>query len=141
MGINPLMAILSHLAELEDLPFDIQFLYTLRHPGKAGVGDILFLERLRSIFGGGKVKGRLLLYLTPGGEKAGMSGKLDGEDLAYQGRRVTKEDILEVLGPLEERRVTVCYICGVPTMTDEFVKVAQEVDGMDPQHVLFERWW
>ena len=56
-------------------------------------------------------------------------------------RRIQEEDLLETLGPAEERGSTVCYICGVPTMTDQFIDQARKAEGMLEENVLFEKWW
>jgi NAD(P)H-flavin reductase len=140
VGINPLMAILSHLTQLPEAGFEVVFVYSFRLENGKDAAEVLFLQRLRRIFEEGKVRGRLHLFVTSGGEDGHGNG-FKGEGVTIRKRRVGKEDVLEMLGPLEERRETVCYICGVPTMTDEFVQVAQEAEGMDLQRVLFERWW
>jgi hypothetical protein len=56
-------------------------------------------------------------------------------------RRMTVEDVEEAVG--EEKDTAVVYVCGVPGMTDEFVRalVAPKGFGMDPKRVLFEKWW
>ncbi len=50
-------------------------------------------------------------------------------------------DILDALGPVEARKGTVCYICGIPVMTDDFVEKAKKADGMEEANVLSEKWW
>jgi hypothetical protein len=43
-------------------------------------------------------------------------------------------------GPVvEERRGNVCYISGIPTMTDEFVENAKKADGVVEANVLSEK--
>lgn len=72
----------------------------------------------------------------------------DEEDppIPFHARRCTVEDdvIKAVGGTPAERRFAVVYVCGVPTMTDEFV--ARLTDrrhglGMEPHRVLCEKWW
>ena len=65
-------------------PFEVEFLYSVRDPGPKGgarrAEDILFLERIASAFpaapgedagapGTKAIKGRLRLFLTPGGSE------------------------------------------------------------------------
>lgn len=35
---------------------------------------------------------------------------------------------------------TVCYLCGPPKMTDEFVEVLRALLG-EKERVIFEKWW
>jgi hypothetical protein len=44
----------------------------------------------------------------------------------------------------EVRANTVCYVCGPPLMTDEFVVLLQsllEDEGSGPRRVFYEKWW
>lgn len=136
----------------------MRFIYSVRDPGDGGgeggrgegLGKVLFLERLVGLFGTGKgkVKGELVVHLTSG-ERDGGKGEEEIAEMEVgkmgkircKQRRVSRQDVLDVLGPVEERHGTLCYICGVPTMTDELVEVAQQAEGMDRENVLFERWW
>lgn len=141
VGINPLISMLSHLSKQDELPFDIKFLYTLRDPGPSRSGDsILFLERLIKIFNLLEKEDSLQMFLTSGTGEDGVI-ECNENDVDFKGRRIGKDDLLEALGTVEERRNTFIYICGVPGMTDEFVKTAKEAEGMDERHVLCEKWW
>ncbi|KAG6357008.1 hypothetical protein INS49_014884 [Diaporthe citri] len=149
VGINPLMSIASHLAERPDPRHTVEFLYSTRDPGGEGKRDaskILFLDRLAGIFngGGGALKGRLGLFLTPGGPGAGAEGGGDGGDLQgipFKSRRITVEDIAEAVG--DDKKFAVVYVCGVPAMTDEFVEklTSPQGLGLEPHRVLYEKWW
>jgi hypothetical protein len=146
VGINPLMSMLRHLARTVDLPYEIIFIYTVRSPGQPEhISSILFLEQLITIFGSHKVNGKLVLHLTIGSDR--LETQQDGTietsygRLGYRTRRVTKDDLLNALGPVCERNGSVCYICGVPSMTDELVEAARGAEGTDPRKILFERWW
>ncbi|CAN8095539.1 unnamed protein product [Discula destructiva] len=152
VGINPLMSIVSQLAEQppSNPLLTIDFLYSLRDPG-AGQRDparMLFLERLAGIFGRGsgdrKVKGDLKLFLTNGRDGDGDGdgdGRIDGLDLPFKRRRVTIEDIAEAVG--DDKRGVVVYVCGVPKMTDDFVEKLTSPTGLglEPHRVLYEKWW
>ena len=53
-------------------------------------------------------------------------------------------DIVSALG--RDKKESAVYVCGVPTMTDEFVKLLTSSEesgglGMDEDRVLFEKWW
>lgn len=148
VGINPLMSIVSHLAERADPRFTIIVLYSMRDPGPAArdPAKMLFLNRLAGIFRPeGKVHGELKLFLTGGGSGSGSEGEADGEidalHLPFQQRRITVEDVGEAVG--EDRRAAAVYICGVPRMTDEFVEKLTSPTGLglEPHRVLYEKWW
>ena len=159
VGINPLMSMLSHLAEFDEqqklqggLGFGVRFLYTVRDPGpgRRDVSRILFLERLWRTFETGTMrdKGKFKVFLTSRAEEDGTNGQGERDALVWKGnevpfsrRRITNDDLMEALGPVGERSRTVCYICGVPNMTDELVEHAKRAEGMDPRHVLCEKWW
>lgn len=141
------MSIASHLAGRPDPRHTVEFLYSTRDPGEGDrdASKILFLERLAGIFNsGGALKGRLGLFLTPGGS-AGTAGQesSDGDlqGVPFKSRRITVEDIAEVIG--EDKRFAVVYVCGVPSMTDEFVEklTSPQGLGLEPHRVLYEKWW
>ncbi|KAI0115450.1 hypothetical protein GGR51DRAFT_406695 [Nemania sp. FL0031] len=137
---------------------------------RAGARDgrkMLFLERIARMFREGRVKGRLEVFLTGGtgeGEGEGEGeGNEDGnkgnvisfgegtegsEDttIPFHARRCTVEDdVAKAVGETPaERRFAVVYVCGVPTMTDEFVRKLTDRQnglGMEPHRVLCEKWW
>lgn len=55
--------------------------------------------------------------------------------------RITHEDLMEALGSEDLRGNSVVYVCGVPEMTDEFVEVLSNAEGMEERRVLCEKWW
>ena len=164
-------------------PFEVEFLYSVRDPGPKGgarrAEDILFLERIASAFpaapgedagapGTKAIKGRLRLFLTPGGSEGGgeKGGKPESGDdentitcecrdagessrqhrrLRFERRRITIDDVGDAVGESDsDRRFAVVYICGVPTMTDEFVDGLTDPAGkwrMERHRVLWEKWW
>ncbi|KAK4251053.1 hypothetical protein C7999DRAFT_28369 [Corynascus novoguineensis] len=171
MGINPLMSMLSWIGEQASLAaaaggngdswgeVEVEVLYSVRNPrhqeeksSGAGSGSgILFLERIERLFRGGTVKGRLRLFLTEatsvdgGAEEAEERGVVSCEggvgEVPFLRRRMTVDDVIEAVG--KDKDGTVIYVCGVPSMTDEFVEalVSPEGYGMDKKRVLFEKWW
>lgn len=145
VGINPLISILSHLAENPNPRLSISFFYSLRDPGdgERKPERILFLNRLNAILGkNGKMKGEIKLYLTPGPDgKQGDNGTIEGLDLTFKRRRITVDDIDQALG--DDKRFSVVYVCGVPGMTDEFVGKLTSPNGLglEKHRVLSEKWW
>jgi hypothetical protein len=132
--------------ESGELGFSVKFLYTTRDPGSSrSPAEILFLERLQSVFRTLGTEGELHLFLTQSRNTAEGSSTeavgLDDNSLSVQRRRITERDLIDALGSIGERPGTVCYICGVPGMTDEFVEKARRTEGIDEENILFEKWW
>ncbi|RYP50636.1 hypothetical protein DL769_010924 [Monosporascus sp. CRB-8-3] len=147
VGVNPLMSMLSALAEKPDsAPFEVEFLYSMRDPGREHrkAERMLFLDRIVSVFAEGRLKGRLRLFLTGGDEAEGdipLSGAAGYGKVHFRGRRMTADDVATAVGA--DRRFAVVYVCGVPTMTDGFVRRLTDPAGlaMEPHRVLCEKWW
>jgi hypothetical protein len=122
--------------------FEVKFLYSTKDPGASKIQHILFLERVEQAIMALGERGHLELFLTSGKEEQlGSNDLTQSEELSVTKRRIERGDLLRALGPVEERSDTVCYICGVPGMTDDFVALAQNADGMDRRNVFFEKWW
>ncbi|KAI1098538.1 hypothetical protein F4804DRAFT_338113 [Jackrogersella minutella] len=154
VGVNPLASMLGTLAEEEgDWPFEVRFLYSLKNDrvqgGDTQVGRLLFVRMIAEVFAAGRVKGKLQLFLTGGeeeeeGEEGVLSWEGEGGEMPFRRRRITTDDVAAAIGDASERRSAVVYVCGVPTMTDEFVQKLvdpQQGLGMKPHRVLCERWW
>ncbi|KAI1436061.1 hypothetical protein GGR50DRAFT_693623 [Xylaria sp. CBS 124048] len=172
VGVNPLVSMLCALksvtntaTEFFDFDPEVHFLYSLRDPGERTDGmtrdaeKMLFMKRIASLFHRGGVRGRLRVFLTSG--VAGAMGYEDrdgviacredgngngvGFHIPFLARRCTVQDVVEAAGStLEERSQAVVYVCGVPTMTDEFVaRLTGNEDGigMESRRVLREKWW
>lgn len=136
VGVNPLMAMLSHISE-RGWEKRVVLLYATRAP--AGWDSVLFYRRLKSLEGsaGGRLRVRLF-----SGQRGGVA-TTDGED-GVAGRRVTLEDVRTACvggdGVVVEEG-TVVYVCGPQGMTDEFVEGIRGFDGMRREDVMCERWW
>ncbi|KAK0651715.1 hypothetical protein B0T16DRAFT_404511 [Cercophora newfieldiana] len=146
VGVNPLMSMLSFLAEAPPPePFEAHFLYSMRDPGMSrDAKGMLFLERIFELFSKGGVQSRLRLFLTSGRrdveQVAGSEVvSLEGGEVPFERRRISLSDVGAALG--EEKRDAVVYVCGVPDMTDEFVKRLVDELGMERERVLYEKWW
>ena len=118
---------------------EVWFLYTVRWPsGKNNLEEILFYEDLRAIAQSERTKVNLTLFVTNGSDE--VQGGGDGIQKVY-GRRITQQDLLLAVGPEERRQSVVCYICGLPAMTDTFVAFLTGLEGLSEQRVLCEKWW
>jgi hypothetical protein len=160
VGINPLISMLSHIAELEghlsqnSFDTEVHFFYSSRLLGGGLTGDttdnvnermqhVLFLDRLATAWVEGHVKGKLRLFFT--GNPPRPSGKvsLQGMDFETHFRRMSLEDLRAVVGDRDQGLDSVAYVCGVPEMTDEFVRLLTSDRGlcMDKERVFSEKWW
>jgi len=149
---------------------EIHFFYSLKDPRMSGKNrlskNMLFLDRIAAIFREKRVKGQLHVFLT-GGATTTLPSSTDQErkhdekekdkedrpaiicegvdDISFHPRRCTvRDDVAAVLGTSVERRLAVVYVCGVPSMTDEFVAKLTDRQtglGMEPHRVLCEKWW
>ncbi|KAL1881156.1 hypothetical protein VTK73DRAFT_4603 [Phialemonium thermophilum] len=146
VGINPLMSMLSAIAE-RPCSFEVDLLYSVRVKPVDGASSdiatakILFLERIAGLFGEGKIRGTLKLFLTGGLGDGKGTIFYNGTHVHFEKRRLTIDDVAHAVGP--DQRLSVVYVCGVPTMTDEVVERLTSPDGLDmePHRVLCEKWW
>lgn len=69
-----------------------------------------------------------------------LIGNDDGTRIGTFYRRIMREDLVSAVGR-GDRTGTVCYVCGPAGMTDEFVEVLRELEGMEERRVLCEKWW
>ncbi|KKZ63441.1 hypothetical protein EMCG_02252 [[Emmonsia] crescens] len=168
VGINPLISMISHIfknpSKLPHLP-TIHLLYSTRFPTASGDGDDIlkhldqtpFFPRLRNILDSqqqqNQHQGRdqilhlhLHLYIT----NLHDMPQNPPSDFSLHNRRITTPDLLEVIdGKRDAVRSSnggriVCYICGPPDMTDEFVAGVEEVLGAGvgrEKSVFCEKWW
>jgi NAD(P)H-flavin reductase len=99
--------------------------------------EILFLHRLKNYEEHHPERMSVTLFITGDYEKLE-----DSEELPWHfTRRLTKADVLTVLGGFGKRQRTVCYVCGPPSMTDELVRFLRSLDGLEASRVLCEKWW
>jgi hypothetical protein len=86
----------------------------------------------------------LRLFLTDtGGTGPIEHGRLPNRTFA---RRVANADIVQAIDGYRQssqdcRSRTLCYVCGPPRMTDEFVDFLGQQPGMAKERVLCEKWW
>ncbi|KAK3068370.1 hypothetical protein LTR53_014121 [Teratosphaeriaceae sp. CCFEE 6253] len=169
VGINPLISIFAHLIRLPSSarPREMHFLYmTKTSPDSNGEIDpqgILFLTRLMDLVAATAepLAVTLSLFLTDPAAAASASddrgiiehGRLPNRTF---GRRIEAADLVAALdgfpaksragsrqpfGREHDRRGTVCYVCGPPVMTDDYVRFLGQQEGMESRRVLCEKWW
>ncbi|KAF2673388.1 hypothetical protein BT63DRAFT_410401 [Microthyrium microscopicum] len=141
VGINPLMAMIRHLGLTDTMPPNVNFLYSVKAPPTIpdeGRVTALFLDDLVDIARtSGSGKGKLRLKLFSSNYKYAEALSQHGAIIAP--RRIRHEDLLSALG--DKKESTVCYVCGPPDMTDQFVEFLQGQDGLEKEQVLCEKWW
>ncbi|PTB63559.1 hypothetical protein BBK36DRAFT_1126603 [Trichoderma citrinoviride] len=160
VGVNPLVSMLSYIADNNSssndgasisgqtpLVDEVVFLYASKMPRSGELSDVLFLDRITRLFGEGKVKGRVKLFVTGTGaaasslQGAGETRVINGTRVEVQRRRFTAaEDVEDAVGDDgRDDPGTVVYVCGPRGMTDELV---ERLKGfIDPRRVLTEKWW
>jgi len=75
-------------------------------------------------------------------ERKGNERNIDIEQGIFERcGRMTREDLMEALGPVEERNQTLCYVCGPPQLTDWAVHELKNAEGVEDERVLCEKWW
>jgi hypothetical protein len=131
---------------------EVHFLYSTRLPpskdssnSQEALDQILFLPRLREIIHSHAPCGRLNisldLFLTNLSEYPDLQ-TTPPQDMKIHDRRVTSDDLkTAVIGSSGDKTGsgTVCYVCGPPPMTDEFVDTLRGMIG--EERVFCEKWW
>ncbi|MCJ1287773.1 hypothetical protein MMC26_007125 [Xylographa opegraphella] len=144
VGINPLISIFAHIYNQPALdPGHIRFLYTTRGTTQA-IDEILFYPRIRELMAARPSPSRTLELCLTGPSDAALLNESQGspsKEVAVRNRRISHQDLISALGPTEERKGVVTYVCGPARMTDEFVDVLQSAEGMTEDRVLCEKWW
>ncbi|PGH11628.1 hypothetical protein AJ79_04768 [Helicocarpus griseus UAMH5409] len=166
VGINPLISMLSHIFQNPStLPHSppIHLLYSTRLPTTPTQGEdisnhlnqVLFLPRLRNIMKFQQQQNQALrLHLHIFITNLPKTPCNPPPDFALHDRRITMADLRDVVcgrkdaaksggGPSGDR--TVCYVCGPPNMTDEFVAGIEGLLGPAEKgrgkRVFCEKWW
>lgn len=150
VGVNPVMSMLSAMhglgpGRVGGMVECVRVLYTVR---KRIGEEVLFYKRIKDIAESyerdGNVDFKFVLHETGGEGMEGVSdadGQVKSKSVEHKSRRIEYGDLLDCLGPEEERKAAVVYVCGPPMMTDEFVDVLEKTPGMENRRVLYEKWW
>ncbi|KAI9155276.1 ap-1 complex subunit gamma-1 [Paramyrothecium foliicola] len=158
VGVNPLMSMLSHVAETEALRRGldgVDVLYGSRTSREdedpSLLHGVLFCDRIRALFrgpdGDGSLGGRLRLFLTGAASAVEPSGETtaaveeEGTAVDVQARRMSVDDVRSAIGP--HGASCLVYICGPPAMTDGFAEALTRSPGavIDRERVMTEKWW
>jgi len=120
------------------MPQEVRVLYTSR-VSESDHAAFLFGNRLRKIASSlSRPQFRLQFYVT--GEQQLLLPKKGR--IRWRQRRIDHDDLKEAIGRNPEDRISVvCYVCGPPAMTDDFVNFLRRADGMEERRVLCEKWW
>lgn len=170
VGINPLISMATYLSEVnkarsnagepDNAGCEVIFLYSVRVDGTASpeddsgddgsndeIAQIPFLPRLAALYGSKAIRGHLSVFLTSSNRSCDVLS-CNGEDVPCIRRRITTTDLdAAVLGSSvgDSRKLanTYVYICGVPTMTDQFTQhlTSKEGLGLAADTVWCEKWW
>lgn len=148
VGINPLISIFSHLVRSARRPREIHFVYGTKATSELDPQSILFLPRLMDLVAAADDKKvTLSLFLTGTGDAGRIEhGKLPNRTFAG---RISESDLVRAIdgyqdspfGAEHDRQRTLCYVCGPPKMTDEYVDFLRRQAGMTEDRVLCEKWW
>lgn len=150
VGINPLMSMLSYIAEVNDFAnLHVLIFYASKMPRQGGLNQILFVRRIAALFSEGRINGEFKLYLS------GDSKDLQRLDLSRRVHNVLGTNIdvrvgrlsgLDLSRSLKDKQQcsNICYICGPPSMTDDLsqslISDRSELGTM-PTQVITEKWW
>ncbi|KAK5172090.1 uncharacterized protein LTR77_003728 [Saxophila tyrrhenica] len=144
VGINPLISIFGQLIRSASRPKEIHFIYGTKAESELDPQRILFLSRLTDLIAAADDRNvTLRLFLTGTGDEGRIEhGRLPNK--TYAGRITQSELVRAIDGYADDkagRSNTLCYVCGVPRMTDESVEFISRQDGMAKERVLCEKWW
>ncbi|RVX66153.1 hypothetical protein B0A52_09882 [Exophiala mesophila] len=161
VGINPIMSMISAIDEVGvkqavgSMPKKVRVLYSARrgYTPQGEKEDVLFEHRLEEIARKWNkhpqvdYKYRFFQTGLSGGPTTGSKRSAspfdnpNPDNMTTHNGRITHDDLFDAIGPERSRRNTVIYVCGLPTMTDEFVYLFEGCPGLDENRVLCEKWW
>ncbi|KGQ05860.1 AP-1 complex subunit gamma-1 [Beauveria bassiana D1-5] len=145
VGINPLMSMLSYLAdESRNLDIRVSLMYATKVPEDGNLAGVLFLDRIVDLFRRGQVAGKVELFLTgPVSQIRDVTADRTGQ-VEIRFGRMTREDLMPKIRASSSKDDTLVYVCGPPAMTDYFVEILT-APGMasliDAACVKSEKWW
>ncbi|KAF1730928.1 Oxidoreductase NAD-binding domain-containing protein 1 [Beauveria bassiana] len=145
VGINPLMSMLSYLAdESRNLDIRVSLMYATKVPEDGNLAGVLFLDRIVDLFRRGQVAGEVELFLTgPVSQFRDVTADRTGQ-VEIRFGRMTREDLMPKIWASSSKDDTLVYVCGPPAMTDYFVEILT-APGMasliDAACVKSEKWW
>ncbi|KAK6379942.1 hypothetical protein LTS17_006016 [Exophiala oligosperma] len=156
VGINPIMSMISAMDEmgtrskLGGMVKTVRVLYTARREHSQGGGDrakkeeVLFEKRLNDVarkWSSHQQVDYQYTFFETSGSGGPDAQETVAENITHRYRRINHDDLFQALGPEDTRHNAVVYVCGLPTMTDEFVELLKKAKCMDEKRVLCEKWW
>lgn len=126
--------------ETDSMPAVVHFLYVTRVRSTYTTRNVLFLGDLLHIATARPNQFKLHLFFSGHPSRVLMEEALPRE--RFEPRRLLDGDVLGLLGDdINERKKTVCYICGPPLLTDHLVGLLKEQEGISEERVMCEKWW
>jgi len=125
------------------MPDNVQLLYATKG-SSLKIKEVLFANRILSIaseYAASRLQVQFYLTTARDAKVSGTAEKADLNNVLSKTGRISRQDIEEALGDVEDRRDTVCYVCGPRQMTDELVETVGKMEGMEAERVLCEKWW
>lgn len=157
VGINPIMSMITAMdlqgvGKLGGMPKRIRLYYSSRRrvdkDGKPE--EILFEKRLEAIARKWAKKDEVdfgyTLFETSGSDKVREGAEEQDKDerstcVTVLKRRMNYDDLDKEIKPSERAENTLVYVCGLPSMTDDYVDVIRKAPGFNEKRVLCEKWW
>lgn len=144
IGSSPLISMLSHMHRSRaTMPDNVQLLYATKG-SSLNIKEVLFANRILSIaseYAASRLQVQFFLTEASDAKDMSPSQQTDLSNVLSKNGRMTRQDIEEALGDVQDRQDTVCYVCGPRQMTDELVEMVGKMEGMEAERVLCEKWW
>lgn len=138
------MSMLSHMHRSRaTMPDNVQLLYATKG-SSLNIKEVLFANRILSIaseYAASRLQVQFFLTEVADAKDVPTEQTTDLNNVLSKNGRMMRQDIEEALGDVEDRRDTVCYVCGPRQMTDELVEMVGKMAGMEAERVLCEKWW
>ena len=128
---------MSHLHDSKQMPQEVQLLYSSRI-SESGRIDFIFRKRIKEIANSTAPEQFKLQLFATGDRRIWLPRRTRIE---WRQRRIQHKDLIAAIGSPKKRAGVVCYVCGPPPMTDDFVSLLRHAEGMEEQRVLCEKWW
>jgi len=125
------------------MPDNVQLLYATKG-SSLNIKEVLFANRILSIaseYAASRLQVQFFLTEVADAKDVPTEQTTDLNNVLSKNGRMMRQDIEEALGDVEDRRDTVCYVCGPRQMTDELVEMVGKMAGMEAERVLCEKWW
>lgn len=157
VGINPIMSMITAMdmqgaGKLGGMPRRIRLYYSSRRrvDKQGNPEEILFEKRLEAIARKWVKKegvdfGYTLFETSESDGVREHTVEEQGKDerstyMTVLKRRMNYDDLNKEIKSKRPEN-TLVYVCGLPSMTDDYVDVIKKAPGFDEKRVLCEKWW